>query len=65
MFRPKNETYILVSSKNKYCETHIKQTRTKPQEALEFERNKPRETFFSKKSNIFGQDSKWMIDFTG
>ena len=48
MIRPKNETEDLLLSITKNCETIIKQTHTKPQEALEFKMIKPRETFHFK-----------------
>ena len=45
MIRPKNETEDLILSITKNCETLIEQTHTRPQETLEFEMIKPRETF--------------------
>ena len=48
MIRPKNETYDLLLSNTKNCETLIEQTHKKPQETLEFKMNKPREVFHFK-----------------
>ena len=45
MIRPKNETEDSLLSITKNCETIIEQTHTKPQETLEFEMIKPRQTF--------------------
>ena len=45
MIRPTNETEDLLLSITKNCETLIEQTHRKPQETLEFEMIKPRETF--------------------
>ena len=46
--RPKNETEDSLVSITKNCETLIEQTHTKPQETLEFQTNKSRETFHFK-----------------
>ena len=48
MIRPKNETEVLLLSITKNCETIIKQTHRKPEEALEFKMIKPKETFHFK-----------------
>ena len=45
MIRPKNETEDLLLSITKNCETLIKQTHRKAEEALEFKMIKPKETF--------------------
>ena len=45
MVKPKNETEDLLLSITKNCETLIEQTKTKPQETLEFKMTKSRETF--------------------
>ena len=45
MFRPKNETEDLTLSLTQNCETLIKQTQSKPQEAPEFQPTKSRKTF--------------------
>ena len=45
MIRPKNETEDLLLSITKNYQTIIEQTRTKPEEILEFKMTKPRETF--------------------
>ena len=62
MITPKNETEDLLLSKTKNCETLIKQTHTTPEETLEFELTKPRETFdFNPPIPIEGS---WIIGFT-
>ena len=48
MIQPKNETECLLLSLTKNCETLIDQTKTHPQETLEFKMIKPRETFHFK-----------------
>ena len=45
MIRPKNETEDSLLPITRNCETLIEQTHTRPEETLEFEINKPRETF--------------------
>ena len=60
--RPKNETYDLLLSIIKICQTLIEQTKTLPQETLEFKLNKPRGTFrFKPPIQIKGD---WMIGLT-
>ena len=48
MIQPKNETEDLLLSITKNCETLIHQTRTRPEETLEFKMTKRRETFHFK-----------------
>ena len=48
MIQPKNETEGLLLSITKNCELLIDQTKTPPQETLEFKMIKPRETFHFK-----------------
>ena len=48
MIRPKTQTEDLLLSITKKCETPIQQTHRKPEETLEFEEIKPRETFHFK-----------------
>ena len=62
MIRPKNETEDLLLPITKICEKLIEQTHTKPQETLEFEMNKPRETFHFKPS--IQLQGSWMIGQT-
>ena len=64
MSSPKNVTDGLLISISKNCETLIKQTHTKPQEALEFKLTKPLETSSFQPPIILGVDSNWMIEFT-
>ena len=45
MFRPKNETEVLLLSITKNCQTLIDQTHRKPDETLEFKMDKSRQTF--------------------
>ena len=62
MVRPKNETEDLLLSITKNCETLIQQTHTKPQQTLEFEMTKPKETFhFNPPIEI---KENWMIGLT-
>ena len=62
MVRPKNETEDLCFLTTKNCETLIKQTHRKPEEALEFKLTKPRETFqFIPPISIKGT---WMLGLT-
>ena len=44
MIRPKNQSEDLLLSITKICETLTKRTHRKPEETLEFEITKPRET---------------------
>ena len=62
MIQPKNETEDLLLSITKNCETLIQQTHTKPQETLDFQMIKPRETFHFKPSIQIKGD--WMIGLT-
>ena len=57
MFRPKNETDLLLSI-TKNGETLFEQTHTKPQETLDFKLTQPRETFSFRPSINVGVDSK-------
>ena len=57
--RPKNQTEDLLHSITKNCETLVEQTHTKPQETLDFEMIKPRETFHLKPPIQVKGD--WMI----
>ena len=59
MIRPKNQTEDLLLSITKNCETLIEQTRTKPQETLEFKMVKSRETFHFKPP--IQTEGDWMI----
>ena len=59
MIRPKTQTEDLLLSITKNCETLIEQTHTKLQEALEFKKIKPGETFFFKPPIQVKGD--WMI----
>ena len=62
MIGPENETEDLLLSMTKNCETLIKQTQRKAEEILEFELNKPRETFhFKPPVSIEGS---WVIGLT-
>ena len=45
MLRPKRDTEDLLLSKTENCQTLIEQTKTRPQETMEFKMTKPRETF--------------------
>ena len=45
MFKQESQTEDLLLSLTKNCGTLIEQTHTKPQETLEFELTKPKETF--------------------
>ena len=59
MIRPKTETEDLLLSITKNCETLIEQTHRKPEETLEFEMIKSRETFhFNSPIQIKGD---WML----
>ena len=51
MIKPKNEIEDLLPSITKNCETLIEQTHTKPQETLEFNLNRSRETFHFQTTN--------------
>ena len=54
----KNELLLL---NKKHTDTLIEQTKTKPQETLEFKMNKQRQTFsFSPPINLFDED-KWLL----
>ena len=59
MVRSKNETEdkLLLITEN--CETLIKQTHTKPQQTIEFEINRHRETFFFRPPSPI--EGCWMI----
>ena len=59
MIRPETQTENLLISITKNCETLVEQTRTKPQETLEFKMIKPRETFHFKPPIQVKGD--WMI----
>ena len=59
MIQPKNETEDLLLSNTKNCETLIEQTKTKPQETLEFKMDKPRETFHFNPPTKVKED--WML----
>ena len=59
MITPKNETENLLLSITKNCETLIEQTHRKPEETLELEMIKPRETFHLKPPIQVKGD--WMI----
>ena len=63
MIRLKNKTEDFLLSITKNCQTHIKQTHTKPQVTLEFKLTKPRE-IFSFKPSLIGFESDWMIRLT-
>ena len=60
--RLKNETEDLSLSITKNCKRFIKQTQRKPQETLEFELTKPKETFSIKPS--ISIEGSWMIGLT-
>ena len=64
MIGTKNELKELLFSLPKNCETHKKQTHSKPQETLEFKLTQPREYFYFRPSNNIGLCSKWMVGFT-
>ena len=64
MIRPKKETKNSLLSITQNCGTVIHQTKTKPQETLEFQLNQPRETFSFTPYNFLGFDSDWMIGLT-
>ena len=64
MFRPKDETKVLLLSVTKTCETLIKQSNTKPQETFEFKLTKQKELFSFYLCNNLGLDSSWMIGST-
>ena len=59
MIQPKNETEDLLLSITKNCETLIENTKTKPQETLEFKMAKPTETFHFKPSIQVKEN--WML----
>ena len=60
MIRPKNETEDVLLSKTRKCETFFHQIHTRPEETLEFETIKPRETFhFNPPIQIQGD---WRLD---
>ena len=61
MIKPKNEKDLLLSI-TKNCEMVIKQTYRKPEEALEFEMAKPKETFHFKPPIPI--EGSWMIGLT-
>ena len=62
MIRPKNGTEDLLLSITKNCETLINQTHRKPEETLEFEMDKSKQTFhFNPPIPIEGS---WMISLT-
>ena len=62
MIQPKSETEDLLFSITKNCETLIEQTHRKPEETLEFNMIKPKETFhFTPPIQIKGD---WMIGLT-
>ena len=65
MVRPKNKTKDLLLSETKNCEMLVKQTHTKPQQTLEFNFTKPRETFSFKPSINLDLDSNWMVGLSG
>ena len=62
MIRPKNETEDFLLSITKNCETLILQTRTHPQETLDFGMVEPRQTFHFNPSVEVKED--WMIGLT-
>ena len=62
MIQPKNETEDLLLSITKNCETLIEQTKTNPQETLEFKLIKSKETFHFKPPIQIKGD--WMIGLT-
>ena len=62
MLKPKSGTENLLLSFTKNCETLIEQTKTKPQETLEFKKIKPRETFHFNPPIQIKDD--WMIGLT-
>ena len=62
MIRPKKETKKLLLSITKNCQTLIEQTHKKPEETLEFNMIKSRETFHFKQSIHLKGD--WMLRLT-
>ena len=62
MIRPNYETENIILSVTKNCETLVKQTHTRPEEALEFVLNKPRETFHF--NPLISIEGSWMIGLT-
>ena len=62
MNRTKNETEDLLLSITKICETLIEQTQRKPEETLEFKKNKSRETIHIKSPIQVKED--WMLGLT-
>ena len=63
-FKNEFKTHYLLLSITKKCETLFHRTHTKPQETLEINLIKQRETFSYKPSFILGLDSNWMIGST-
>ena len=59
MIRPENETEYLLISITKNCEKIFAQTKTQPNETLEFKMTKPRETFHFNPPIEVKED--WMI----
>ena len=54
----KNELLLLIK---KHTDTLVEQTKTKPQETLEFKMNKQRQTFsFNQPINLFEEDN-WLL----
>ena len=62
MIRPKNETEDLLLSIAKICEALIEQTHRKPEETLEFEMIKRKETFHF--NPPFHTKGDWMLGIT-
>ena len=60
--RPKNQTEDLLLSHTKNCQKFIIQTHRKPQETLEIEVTKPRETFHF--NPLISYEGSWMLGLT-
>ena len=56
-----NKTRLL---KRKHKQVLIAQTKTKPQETLEFRMNKQKETFFLNPSIKLSEEGKWFLAMT-
>ena len=62
MIQLKREIGYLLLPNTKNCATFIKRTHTKPEETLQFELNKPKETFSFKPPIAI--ESSWMLGLT-
>ena len=62
MMQPKNKTEDLFPSITKNCETHTKQTHTRPEETLEFKITKPKQTYHFNHPNQVKGD--WVLELT-